>query len=58
MAEVDTMLFLMDFKLKNKHTSIKRRHISKTIMSGRYRFTLPMFNAKKKILKQGIYIYI
>ena len=43
-------------KLKNKHTSLKRRQISKTIRSGRSRVTLPMFNGRK-ILKGGIYIF-
>ena len=55
-AEVDSMMFSMDVELKNKHTSIKRRRISKTITSGRYRVILPMFN-ERKILKQEIYIF-
>ena len=37
MAEVDSMMFSMAAKLKNKHTSIKRRCISKTITSVGYR---------------------
>ena len=55
--KVDSMMFSMDVELKNMHTSVKRRCISKVIMSGRYRFILPMFDGRK-ILKQGIYIYI
>ena len=57
MAQVDSMTFLMDVKLKNKRTSIKRRCISKTITSGRYRFILPKFDGRK-ILKQGMYIFL
>ena len=54
MAEVDSMIFSMDAKLKNKHTSLKRRRISRAITSGRYRlFFLPMFDGRK-ILEQGI----
>ena len=35
MAEVDSMVFSMDVKIKNKHdASLKRRRISKTITSG------------------------
>ena len=44
--EVDSMMFSMDVKLKNKDTFIKRRHISKTITSGRYRFILPKFDGR------------
>ena len=56
MAKVDSMMFSINVKLKNKHTSLKRRQISKTIRSGGYRVTLPMFNGRK-ILKGGIYIF-
>ena len=44
--EVDSMMFSMEVKLKNKDTFITRRHISKTITSGRYRFILPMFDER------------
>lgn len=47
MGEVDLVMFLMDVKLKIKHTSLKRRPISKAIMSGRYRFILPKFDGGK-----------
>ena len=36
MAEVDLLMFSMDVKLQNKHTSIKGRHVSKAMTSGRY----------------------
>ena len=47
MAAVDLGMFLMDVKLKIKHTSLKRRPISKAIMSGRYRFILPKCDGGK-----------
>ena len=53
MAEVESMLFSMDFKLK--HTS-RKKTLSKTITSSRKRFVLGMFY-ERKILKQGnVYI--
>ena len=57
MAEVDLVMFLMGVKLKTKHTSLKRRPISKAIMSGRYRFILPKFDGRK-ISKLRIHMYI
>ena len=57
MAEVDLMMFPTNVKLKNKHTCIKTRRISKTILPyGRYSFMLPMFDGRK-ILKQEIYYF-
>ena len=57
MAKVDLVMFLINVKLKNKHTSLKRRPISKAIMSGRYRFILPKFDGRK-ISKLRIHMYI
>ena len=50
MAEVDSMMFSMNVKLKNKHTSIKRRRIFKVYSSN--------VQWKKNIETQNIYIYI
>lgn len=52
-AEVDSMMFSMDVKLKSEHTSVKRRRTSKTITSSGYRVIFPMFDGRK-ILQQGI----
>lgn len=57
MVEVDLVMFLMDVKLKNKQTSLKRRPISKAMMSGRYRFILPKLDGRK-ISKLRIHMYI
>ena len=43
-AEGDSIMFLMDVKIKKKHASLKRTRISKTITSGGYRVILPVFN--------------
>ena len=53
MVKDDLMMFSIDVKLKNKHTSLKRRCISKMMTSGGYRVILPMFDGRK-ILKRGI----
>lgn len=44
MAEGDSIMFSMDVKIKNKHASLKRTRISKTITSGGYGVIFPMFN--------------
>ena len=56
MAEV-VMMFSMDVKLENMHTSSKRRRISKAITSGRYSSILAMFDGRK-ILKQAIRTFL
>jgi len=55
MAKVDSMMFSINVKLKNKHTSLKRRQISKTIRSGGYRVITSNVQWKKNLKRGNIH---